>query len=326
VVSDGRHGLVVHYPHPPAPVLLQRLRDALPAGMRVTTGPVTPPDCSVLITGHVRPEQLSAGLRSVIVPYVGLSAPSRVALLARPELAVYALKYNGAQTAELAIALLLAAAKNLLAADRGLRDGQWRTKLPALAVAGRTALVLGHGAVGSRVAAGCAALGMRVLVVRRHGADPAAAAGGFETYPVTALPRLLPQAGAVLVCLPLTPATAGLIGGPELALLPPDAVLVNVGRAEVIEEEALFRALERNAIFAAALDVWYDEPSPLNGFAAVPGSRFPFDRLPNVLLSPHRGYRGGAAELARIDALAGLLTALDRGEPAGHRIDVEAGY
>jgi phosphoglycerate dehydrogenase-like enzyme len=322
-VKPGCAGLVAHYPHPPAPDLLQRLRDAVPAGVRVLTGPSAPPDCTVLITGQVRSEQLAAGLHTVVVPYAGLSAPSRTALLARPELAVYALKYNGAPTAELAIALLLAAAKNLLAADRGLRDGRWQTKLPALAVAGRTALVLGYGAVGSRVAAGCAALGMRVQVVRRHGGEPA---GGFETYPVTALSSLLPQAGAVLVCLPLTPDTAGLIGRSGLALLPPDAVLVNVGRAEVIEEEPLFRALEGNAIFAAGLDVWYDEPSPLNGFAQVPGSRFPFERLPNVLLSPHRGYRGGAAEVARIDALAALLTALDRGEPAGHRIDVMAGY
>ncbi len=325
-MSRSRPGLLVHYPQPPEPPLLQRLRAAVPAGVRVSAGPAAPPDASVLIAGQVHPEQLGPSLRAVIVPYAGLSLPSREALLARPELAVYAVKYNGAQTAELAIALLLAAAKNLLTADRGLRDGRWLTKLPALPLAGRTAVVLGYGAVGSRVAAGCAALGMQVLVVRRHGADPAAAADGFPTYPVAALPQLLPRAGALLVCLPLTPATTGLIGPAELALLAADTVLVNVGRAEVIEEQALFLALQRNAIFAAALDVWYDEPSPLNGFREVPGSRLPFHLLPNVLLSPHRGYRGGVAELARVDALAALLTALARGEPAGHRIDVVAGY
>lgn len=321
--------LIAHYLDPPGPDLLDRLRAQVGEGVIITTdarsGEAPPVNYQVLIGAHPRLEHLLAApsLQTVVIPYAGLPEATRALLLGFPHLAVHAVKYNGAPTAELAVALLLAAAKNLLPADRAMRGGQWATTMPALTLADGTVLVLGHGSVGSRAAAAFAALGMRVVAVRRR-LDGVPAQ--YETHTVDALPDLLPRADALIVCLPLTPATKGLLGPRELGLLRPSAVLVNVGRAQVVDEAALFQALRTGTLSAAACDVWYNEPTRLNDFAPVAPSRYPFHELGNVVMSPHRGYRGRTAELARMDVLARLLSAAARGDPMPGAIDVPAGY
>jgi phosphoglycerate dehydrogenase-like enzyme len=90
--------------------------------------------------------------------------------------------------------------------------------------------------------------------------------------------QLMAGSDYVLVAAPATPETAGLVGEPEIAVMKPTAVLINVGRGPVVDEAALARALERGGIRGAALDVFNQEPLP---------DEHPFWRLPNVLLSPH---------------------------------------
>jgi len=273
----------------------------------------------------------ATALRVLLIPYAGLPPETRELLLQRPHVAVHNLHHNAAAAAELAMALFLAAAKRVVPADRGLRHGDWTLRYEdtrELLLDGKTAVILGLGAVGARIARSCDGLGMRVLGVRRHPDRVEADTPRWETSSPERLPELLPSASALFVTVPLTPATRGLIGAEQLALLPADAVLVNVARGPIVDEEALYHALSEGAIGAAALDVWYRYPADEAARTATYPSRFPLHDLDNVVLSPHRGgaFRHPELERARMEHLARSLNAAAAGEPIPHRVDVAAGY
>jgi phosphoglycerate dehydrogenase-like enzyme len=163
--------------------------------------------------------------------------------------------------------------------------------------------------------------------VRRHvGRPPADASDETTVAPLEALQGLLPRAHALLVCLPHTPQTTGLIGAGELALLPPDAVLVNVGRGPIVDQAALYHALRDRRLHAAGLDVWYNYPADEAARAQTPPSAYPFHELDNVVMSPHRAGRSTDTERLRMRHLAEVLNAAARGEPMPNRVDLHSGY
>lgn len=308
------------------------LSAGLPAEVVVTAGEAIqgPADLEVLVSGVPSAADLDAcpRLRWLVVPYAGLPAATRALLLERPRLRAANLHHNAAVTAEMAVALLLAAAKVLVPMDARLRRGDWSGRgrdHPALLLAGRTALVLGFGAVGRLVATALAGLGMEVLGVRRRIAGPRVE-GGFPVHPAAALDDLLPRAHALIVCTPLTGETRGRIGAAEIARLPPEAVLVNVARGPVVEERALHEALRDRRLHSAGVDVWYRYPGKDGDPACTPPADSPFADLDNVVMSPHRGGWLPEAENLRMRDLAATLAALARGEPPPHPVDVAAGY
>ena len=140
------------------------------------------------------------------------------------------------------------------------------------------------------------------------------------------LHALLPRADVLLCVLPETPETTGLVGAAELALLPPHAIVVNVGRGPVIDEAALYHALADRRIKAAGIDVWYDYPHGKEARSHTLPSRFPFHELDNVVMSPHRAGWLSAAEEARLAALAELLHAAADGRPMPNLVDKDLGY
>ncbi|MGD1994200.1 MAG: NAD(P)-dependent oxidoreductase, partial [Anaerolineae bacterium] len=231
--------LSVHLAHRPDPEDQCRLRDALHPDVDLTLGPErpTPARYEILVAGRPTREDLSASptLHTLVIPWSGLPEQTRELMLDFPHIAVHNLHHNATPVAEMAITLMLAAARRIVPADQALRVHDWTPRYrpsPALLMAGRTALILGYGAVGRKVGRICRALDMRVLGMRRR-------PGGEEgVHPPNALPRLLPQADVLLICLPHTPETDGLIGAQELALLPVDAVLVNVGRGAIVDQGA----------------------------------------------------------------------------------------
>ena len=284
--------------------------------------------CDVLVDGTPDRARIEAstGLRAVVIPYAGVPRATRELLRGFRWIEVHNLHHNAAPTAELAIALLLAAGKTLVPLDRALRRRDWRPRYAPerrddLLCAGRTALVLGYGAIGRRVAAACRGLGMSVVATRRSGPCD----GPDEVHAAADLESLLPRAHAILLCLPSTGETDGLLGRAQLARLPDGAVLVNVGRGPIVEEKALYDELASGRL-AAGLDVWYRYPEEEEARGDTAPATEPFHELDNVVLSPHRAGLCADTERLRAEALAEMLNGAARGEPMPHRVDLDRGY
>ncbi|MFC2046225.1 NAD(P)-dependent oxidoreductase [Chloroflexota bacterium] len=291
-----------------------------------------PADYHVLVTGRPQREHLTASrnLRAVIVPWAGIPEPTHQLMLEFQHVAVHNLHHNALPVAEQAIALLLAAAKFLVPMDRSLRSGDWRPRYgpsPSLLLEGRTALVLGYGAIGQKVACLCQGLGMAVKAVRHQ--SPAASERARDGIPIAGVDELhdlLPLANVLIVCLPHTPETMGIVGSPELGLLPPDAVLVNIGRGPTVDEAALYQALRDGTLYAAGLDVWYNYPADEAARSSTSPSKYPIHELDNVVMSPHRAGGSTGTERLRVIHLAKLLNAAASGEPMPNEVDLLAGY
>lgn len=308
------------------------LRELLDPSIRLTQGTevIEPESVSILIGGFPSEASLDAclNLKAVIVPFAGVPAETQDLLRARPTVDLHSLHFNFIPTAEMAITLLLAAEKLVVPLDRDLRKNDWTNRYIATAAGildGKTALILGYGQIGKRIAMGCHGLGMKCIGVRRS-VDSVRMENGVPVYPVSALRTLLPRTDALMMALPGTPHTDGMIGATELALLHANAILVNVGRGPTVDEEALYTALKEKTIRAAGLDVWWNYPKGEAERTTTPPSRFPFHELDNVVMSPHRGGWLSEAESDRSRAIAELLNAAARGEPMPSKVDKELGY
>jgi phosphoglycerate dehydrogenase-like enzyme len=321
----------VHIGYTPDDDALQQLNDALHEDIHLTYG--TLPDNAayeILVAGRPSQTLLEASphLTTLLIPFAGLPATTRETLREYPQIAVHNLHHNAPPTAEMALALLLAAARRLIPSDREFRRHDWTPRYepyPSVLLNGKTALILGYGEVGQRVGAALKALGMTVLATRRTQTDIA-----NGVYPPGALHELLPQADVLLIALPGTDDTDGLIGEPEIACLPRGAIVVNVGRASVIDPHALYQALQSGKLHGAGLDVWYQYPPDKGARTHTPPAPAdaPFHRLDNVVMSPHRAGGGGNPEIEtlRMQALADALNRVATGGNLPHRVDIDAGY
>lgn len=272
-------------------------------------GPVR---CHVLVAGRVTEDQLAMcqGLRLVVVPYAGIPETTRRALEGHPEIRLESIHHNAVSASEMAVALMLAAAKLLIPSDTALRRNDWspRYRPEGLLVEDSRVTVLGFGAIGSRVGRICRAMGASVRGIsktRREG-----------LYTPDDLHSLLPETDILVVCVPLTSETEGMIGFRELSLLPRGSVLVNVARGPVVDEQALYESLRSGHLAGAGIDVWYSYPDREGKKTDTPPSRFDFASLPNVVMSPHRGGAFGLPEIERrrLEHLAEALIRLAGGE------------
>jgi len=325
--------LNIHLFDTPAPEDLAELQVRLNANIHLTTGPdlPTPSDCHILVAGRPKREHLTASphLRALIIPWAGVPETTRELLAEFSRIAVHNLHHNAAATAEMAIALLMSAAKFIVPIDRRLRAHDWTPRYEpsqSILLEGKTALILGYGEIGQRVARFCQSLGMRVLATRRNPKATAPADITAEIHPPIDLLQLLPCADVLIVTLPLTPDTNGLIGATEIARLPRGAILVNVGRGLIVDEAALYSALRDGVLSAVGLDVWYNYPTDEASRTSTPPAKYPFHELDNVVMSPHRGGDSIDIEKQRMMHLADLLNAAARGEPMPNRVDLEVGY
>jgi phosphoglycerate dehydrogenase-like enzyme len=267
-------------------------------------------------------------LGTIIVPWAGIPGKTRSLLLDFPDIALHNLHYNAVPVAELALALLMAVAKKVIPFDQSLRAGDWNQRfLPSdvLLLAGKTALVLGYGAIGRRVADRCLGLGMVVKTIRRR-PDSTVDDDRIAVYAPDMLHALLPETDVLMICLPQTSETVNLIDQKELDLLSDHAVLVNIARGAIVNEEALYKTLRDGGIFGAGLDVWYNYPRDEESrFHTLPAN-LPFHELQNVVMSPHRGDATSDTNQILAEHLAMLLNSAARGEELPNMVDLAAGY
>ena len=220
--------------------------------------------------------------------------------------------------AEHVFALLLAVARRLPAHLRAQRDGTWDRSNAngAFELEGKRLVLLGTGEIGSRVARLASAFGMFVTAVQHH-PDDATPPGVDRAVPNEGLLDVLPETDVLVMSLPLTDETRGMVGAGTFAALPDHAVLVNVGRGETVDQGALVAALQGGHVGAACLDVFEDEPLPDDS---------PLWVMDNVLVTPHVA---GQAPHYADRALAIFLDNLGRyrrGQDLTNRVDLGAGY
>jgi phosphoglycerate dehydrogenase-like enzyme len=273
-------------------------------------------EVDVLVTMAFTREMAAAAprLRLVQVPGAGLDRIDRSALGPGTELA----NAYGHDTgiAEYVLGAMLAMSRSFCRLDADLRRGQWDSVWSGATVplwpelAGKTLGILGYGRIGQAVARRALAFDMDVLAIRRDPSRPDPQGLAFLRGP-EALADVLSRADYLAITLTLTPDTRGLIGARELGLMRPTAILVNVARGEVVDEDALYRALHEGRIAGAALDVWYRYPA---GAGPTPPATRPFHTLPNVLMTPHvSGWTEGMMD-ARAGVIAENIHRVARGE------------
>lgn len=233
-------------------------------------------------------------------------------LAARPALTATAPKgIFGDAMAEYVLGWLVALDRRLLDYVDQQRERRWR-QLPDRGLAGRRVVILGTGSIGTRVAERLASFGMEVIGVSRSGRPSPAFA---RTLP--SAERLAAAQGAdVLVnTLPETDATLGIVDAALLAALADGAVVLNVGRGSAFDQQALLDAIGREALRAAVLDVFDQEPLPED---------HPFWTTPNVHVTPHVSAPTRTEDIARV--FAANLERWRRGQPLEGAVDPEAGY
>ncbi len=284
----------------------------------------------LLIAGRPKAEHLqsSPSLRAAIVPFAGVPPETRQALKEYPKIQLHNSHHNAVPTAEHALALMFACSKNIVTADQQLRNNDWHfcyEEGGSILCSGKTALILGYGAVGKHIAKLCAAIGLKLLATRAQIEEPYVE-DSVEIHPMASLADLLPQANFLFLALPLTKQTKGLIGASEFSLLKSSSILINVARGEVVQEEALFNALSKKQIHGAGIDVWYQYPKEKSQRSCTEPANYDFASLNNIVLSPHHGGNSDGTEKLRAQHLAKMLNQAASGKELANKICQERAY
>ncbi len=280
-------------------------------------------DAGIAFAGELTPEQLAAAprLQWVHSPAAGVGNMLFPAMVQSPVIISNSSGMSADQIAEHALALALALFRKLPLAFRGQADRRWAqdealAPPPPRTIQGAQVLVIGLGSIGAACGWRFASLGASVAAIRRRLDQPVPRGVTFVGTRDN-LAALLPTADIVLITAAQTTETHGIIGEAELALMKPDAILVNVSRGQLVDEAALARAVAARTIRGAGLDVFEHEPldaaSPLWG-------------LPEVIITPHMsGFRSDHWEAAT-DLFAENLRRFGAGQPLLNLVDKAAGY
>lgn len=280
-------------------------------------------EAEVFIGASLRPDQLAAAkkLRWLHSPAAGVHQLMYPEMIASDVVITNAREIHGPVVAEHALALVLALAKRLPQAMRyqakrhWAQQTMWDERPRPREVAGATVAVVGMGSIGREFTARAKALGMRVLAVREN--PKKGPEGADAVYSGAQLNEVLPQADYVLLCAPITPDTTGVMNRERLALMKPDAFLLNVSRGPLIDEPALLETLRNRAIAGAALDVLVDEPLP-------PES--PFWELENLFITPHTAAVTEKLWERHYRQISENLTRFLAGKPLLHEVNKKGGY
>lgn len=233
---------------------------------------------------------------------------------------------NADSVAELGVTLVLDLLKKVSYHDRKMRAGNWNRDQNPLNLQSRmlnkqTVCVLGFGSIGSRIGKLMAAFGSKVIAVdERVTADET----GAEVFKNENIRKALGKADVVICTLPLTDSTRGMINGNLFAAMQDGVVFVNMSRADVVDEDAVWNALQSGKIGAFGADVWWNAPKRGES-QSYPSEKHEFWKLDNVLLSPHRaGYIEDG--LPHLDGAIANIIALVKGGQVNDIVDISKGF
>jgi phosphoglycerate dehydrogenase-like enzyme len=286
--------------------------DAAPSGLA---------DVEVMLSHHARFELSAAPrLRWLQLPGDGIDH-LRDAPIMHSSVVVTNARVFGVPIAEYIIASILAYYRRFpLMLERFQKGREWpRNQWDEYAgedLAGKTMAVIGHGAIGRRLARVAQGFDVTVIGTRRT-ATAVGHEDGVEVHPASHLHEVLRRADIAVVCLPLTTETEGVIDEAALRSMKSNAYLVNVGRGKVIEPTALVRALREGWIGGAGLDVYAETPLPQDS---------PLFDLPNIILTPHMSGMSQGYYERMTDLFSNNLRRYLAGEPLLNVIDKQSGY
>ncbi|MGZ8210160.1 MAG: 2-hydroxyacid dehydrogenase [Burkholderiales bacterium] len=252
---------------------------------------------------------IDSAARLKLIARIGVGV-DRIDLQAATDRGVFVTN-NRASTAdtvsEFTVALLLGLAKNLPSSDRAVREGQWvagkeRATYDSIELYGKTHGVVGMGEIGSRVAAVCKTLGMKVLYFRRNRNADLERLIGVEYAPFD---KLIRESDTISIHTPLTDETRNLFDKPQFEAMKSTALLINQSRGQVVNEKALLQALKEEKIGGYATDVYEQEP---------PDPNSELFKLKNVIVAPHVGGLSREAGLRYSMTIAEAVLAVAKGE------------
>ena len=285
------------------------------AGARVYMGYGIPPE---VLTSAPRLEWVHSGA-------AGVGSSLGPEMLERDVLFTNSAGIHAAPMSETVLAMMLHFARGLDVAVRAQREGRWSAPeywaadAPVTELGGSTVGIVGYGGIGWEVARKVAVLGGRVVAVRRRGGvgDTMAAQAAEVVAGPAALDRVIAEADYLVLAVPETPLTHGLMTRQRLFAMKPGSVLINVARGRLVDEAALLDALESGPIRGAGLDVFHTEPLP-------PGH--PFYAHPGILITPHVSATTRRFWERETDLITDNIGRFVRGEPLRNLVDKAAGY
>ncbi len=231
---------------------------------------------------------------------------------------------NADSVAEMTLAIIMDLLKKLSFHDRKMRAGSWNRDqesfdLKSKMLGQQTVCVLGYGNIGARVAKLTKAFGAKIIAVGGHTDDEIVS----EAYGKNDIKEAMVRADVVVCTIPLTNETRGLINEDIIATMKDGAILVNVSRGAVVDEDAVWNALESGKLGAFGADVWWNAPKRGES-QSYPSTKHEFWKKENVLLSPHRA---GFVEdgIPHLDGAIANIIALIKGEALSCLVDVKKG-
>ncbi len=280
-------------------------------------------DARVYMGYGIPPEVLTSapGLEWVHSGAAGVGSSLGPEMLARDVLFTNSAGIHAAPISETVLGMMLHFARGLDVAVRAQGEGRWSAPrywapdAPVTELGGASVGVVGYGGIGREVAAKAAALGSRVVAVRRGGGG---VGGDVEVVAgATGLDRVVHEADYLVLAVPETRLTHGMMTRDRLFAMKPGSVLINVARGRLVDEAALLEALDFGPLRGAGLDVFHREPLP-------PGH--PFYAHPKVLMTPHVSATTRRFWERETDLITDNLGRFVRGEPLRNVVDKAAGY
>jgi len=272
------------------------------------------PDAHV-VWGGLRPDQIALGteLRLIQVQSAGVDFMLCPELTASHAELCTTSGIHAETIAEHVMGMMLSLVRKFPQSILNQSRGQWEVLEPQL-LHGKRLGILGFGSIGQAIGLRAKAFGMHVIGLRKH---PSASEGADEVWAVERLDELLPTVDHLVVAVPLTSHTLGLVSRARLNLLKPTAFLYNIARGTVVDEPALVELLAQGRLGGAGLDVFWEEPLPATS---------PLWWLPNVMITPHSAGQLPNYRERAFNILLENLRRLKANLPLLNSVDKQAGY